>query len=178
MPRGQTSILVAQKHKIFADEYILTSDLVKSYKKAYNNSSDNGSRVRGYKLLQNEKIASYIATEQERLRFEREKTMLEAQKNAANINILKREEALTMLTEVARKQHKVIMDKYKDEERVNYGELMAFNATIERVAKFEGWDKAAKVALTDEEGKSVPFTLNIIKNYADNIQNNVGVIEK
>ena len=55
--------------------------------------------------------------------------------------ILQREKALEMVSNVAKIQYNKIVAK---DSKANSSDVMAFNGTIERLAKFDGWDEAIK----------------------------------
>ena len=49
------------KHKVFADEYIITTDPIGSYQKAYPKAKAETSRVESYIILQIPTVVQYIA---------------------------------------------------------------------------------------------------------------------
>lgn len=138
-----------KKHQIFADEYILTSDAVKSYQKAYPKAKDETARVNSYTLLQITTIAEYVKDKQDKIRNERENSQIDAIKSESKANILQREKALEMVSNVAKIQYNKIVSK---DSKANSSDVMAFNGTIERLAKFDGWDEAIKNNLTINKG--------------------------
>ena len=56
------------KHKVFADEYIITTDFISSYQKAYPKAKVESARVESYKILQKPTIAEYIAEAKEKIK--------------------------------------------------------------------------------------------------------------
>ena len=80
----------------------------------------------------------------------KEDVFVEEAKKTAKSNILSRNEALQILSKIARDKTK------KENDRIN---------CIDKLAKIEGWEKPAKVAQTDSEGNDIEniieFTLNI-----------------
>jgi phage terminase small subunit len=91
-----------KKHQIFADEYVLTSDAIKAYQKAYPKAQPESARVKSYNLLQDVTIATYIKQKQDKIRIERENSQIEAVKQQDSINILQREKALEMTSNIAK----------------------------------------------------------------------------
>jgi phage terminase small subunit len=142
-------MITNNKHQIFADEYILTNDAIKSYQKSYPKAKSESARVESYKLLQNTTISAYIKDKQDKIRLERENSHVEAIKNESKANILQREKALEMVSNVAKIQYNKIVAK---DSKANSSDVMAFNGTIERLAKFDGWDEAIKNNLTINKG--------------------------
>ena len=134
-------MITNNKHQIFADEYILTNDAIKSYQKAYPKAKDETARVNSYTLLQITTIAEYVKDKQDKIRNERENSHIETIKNESKANILQREKALEMVSNVAKIQYNKIVAK---DSKANSSDVMAFNGTIERLAKFDGWDEAIK----------------------------------
>ena len=134
-------MITNNKHQIFADEYILTNDAVKSYQKAYPKAQHESARVKSYNLLQDVTIAQYIKDKQDRIRKERENSQIKALKTETSANILKREKALEMISNVAKIQYNKIV---KPDSKANSSDIVAFTGTLERLAKFDGWDEAIK----------------------------------
>jgi hypothetical protein len=133
-----------KKHQIFADEYILTSDAIKAYQKAYPKAQTESARVESYRILQDPTIATYIKEKQDKIRLERENSQIEAVKSEASTNILQREKALEMASNIA----KLIYNQIAQSKDKKPADIMAFNATIESLRKMDGWDKATKTDLT------------------------------
>jgi len=137
-----------KKHQIFADEYILSNDTISSYQKAYPKAKAESARVESYKILQNPTIAKYIKEKQDKIRIERENSVINAIKNESNANILQREKAIEMVSNVAKLMYNQLV-KSGDKKP---SDVMAFNSTIERLAKMDGWDKATKQDVTITKG--------------------------
>ncbi len=63
---------MTEKQKIFADEYIISLNATRAYKKAYPNvKKDDAASVNGSKLLRNTKVKAYIDEQLEKLQSER-----------------------------------------------------------------------------------------------------------
>lgn len=86
------------KHKVFADEYIITTDPIGSYQKAYPKASSESARVKSYSLLQNVTIAEYIAESKDKIKNARENSLIETLKKQDSSNILTREKYIASLT--------------------------------------------------------------------------------
>jgi phage terminase small subunit len=142
-----------KKHQIFADEYILTSDVIASYQKAYPKAQHESARVKSYNLLQDVTIATYIKQKQDKIRLERENSQIEAVKQEASSNILQREKALEMMSNVA----KLMYNQLAKNVDKKPADVMAFNATIESLRKMDGWDKATKQDVTLMRGADELF---------------------
>jgi phage terminase small subunit len=142
-------MITNNKHQIFADEYILTNDAIKSYQKAYPKAQPESARVKSYNLLQDVTISTYIKDKQDKIRLERENSHIEAIKNESKANILQREKALEMVSNVVKIQYNKIVAK---DSKANSSDKMAFYAGIERLSKMDGWDEAIKNNLTILKG--------------------------
>jgi len=140
-----------KKHQIFADEYVLTSDAIKAYQKAYPKAKSESARVESYKILQNPTIAKYIKEKQDKIRLERENSVIDAIKKESNINILQREKAIEMVSNVA----KLMYNQLAKNGDKKPADVMAFNSTVERLAKMDGWDKPTKQEQTIIEKRIV-----------------------
>ena len=142
-----------KKHQIFADEYVLTSDAIKAYQKAYPKAQPESARVKSYNLLQDVTIATYIKQKQDKIRIERENSQIEAVKQQDSINILQREKALEMTSNVA----KLMYNQLAKNVDKKPADVMAFNATIESLRKMDGWDKPTKQDVTLMRGADELF---------------------
>jgi phage terminase small subunit len=142
-----------KKHQIFADEYVLTSDAIASYQKAYPKAQPESARVKSYNLLQDVTIATYIKQKQDKIRLERENSQIEAVKQQDSINILQREKALEMMSNVA----KLMYNQLAKNVDKKPADVMAFNATIESLRKMDGWDKPTKQDVTLMRGADELF---------------------
>lgn len=141
-------MITNKKHIIFADEYILTNDAISSYQKAYPKAKSESARVESYKILQNPTVSQYVKDKQDKLRTERENSQIDAIKKESNTNILQREKAIEMVSNVA----KLMYNQLVKSEDKKPSDIMAFNSTIERLAKMDGWDKANKQDITILKG--------------------------
>ena len=141
-------MITNKKHLIFADEYILSNDAILSYQKAYPKAKSESARVESYKSLQNPTIAKYIKDKQDKIRLERENSAIDAIKKESNTNILQREKAIEMVSNVAKLMYNQLV---KSEEK-KPADIMAFNSTVERLAKMDGWDKSTKQDITILKG--------------------------
>jgi hypothetical protein len=137
-------MITNKKHQIFADAYIESSDAIVSYQKAYPKAQTESARVESYRILQDPTIATYIKEKQDKIRLERENSQIEAVKSEASTNILQREKALEMASNIA----KLIYNQIAQSKDKKPADIMAFNATIESLRKMDGWDKATKTDLT------------------------------
>jgi len=142
-----------KKHQIFADEYVLTSDAIKAYQKAYPKAQPESARVKSYNLLQDDTIATYIKQKQDKIRLERENSQIEAVKQEASSNILQREKALEMTSNIA----KLMYNQLAKNVDKKPADVMAFNATIESLRKMDGWDKPTKQDVTLMRGADELF---------------------
>lgn len=141
-------MITNKKHLIFADEYILSNDAILSYQKAYPKAKSESARVESYKILQNPTIAKYIKDKQDKIRLERENSAIDAIKKESNTNILQREKAIEMVSNVAKLMYNQLV---KSEEK-KPADIMAFNSTVERLSKMDGWDKSTKQDITILKG--------------------------
>jgi phage terminase small subunit len=142
-------MITNNKHQIFADEYTLTNDAIKSYQKAYPKAQPESARVKSYNLLQDVTISTYIKDKQDKIRLERENSHIDAIKNESKANILQREKALEMVSNVVKIQYNKIVAK---DSKANSSDKMAFYAGVERLSKMDGWDEAIKNNLTINKG--------------------------
>ena len=134
-------MITNNKHQIFADDYLLTNNPVLSYQKIYPKASLHSAQTKSGVLLKKVEISAYIKEKQDKIRIERENSHIDTIKNESKANILQREKALEMVSNVAKIQYNKIVAK---DSKANSSDVMAFNGTIERLAKFDGWDEAIK----------------------------------
>jgi len=99
-------------------------------------------------MLQNPTIKKYIQDYKEKLRIERDNSVIDAIKKESNTNILQREKAIEMVSNVAKLMYNQLV---KSEEK-KPADIMAFNSTVERLAKMDGWDKSTKQDITILKG--------------------------
>lgn len=163
-------MITNKKHKIFADEYILSNgDAIASYQKAYPKAKAESARVESYKLLQNPTISKFIKEKQDKIRIERENSLINAVKKEVNTNILQREKALEMVSNVAKIKYNEIAELNKVKKSVPTSYIIAFNSTVERLAKMDGWDKPTKIAETNSNGEDINY-LEIFEKIADKLK--------
>lgn len=145
--------IINTRHRKFYDEYLQTSqggkDVIECYRKIYPNASENSARVKGSYLLNLVEGKAYIQEHNEKIRIERQNKHIEAVKKESNVNVLKREKAIEMVSNVAKIQYMKIADK---ESGHSSSDVMAFNGTIERLAKLDGWDDATKLEIKGNFG--------------------------
>jgi len=128
-----------KKHQIFADEYILSSDSIASYQKAYPKAQPESARVESYRLLQNTTIENYIKEGQDKIRLARQNNVTEELKNKDSSQILKREEVLKMTSNVVKLTYNSFL-KSKDKQDAD-----AFNKSVAVYSKLEGLDAPTKI---------------------------------
>jgi len=131
-----------KKHQIFADEYILTSDAIASYQKAYPNASNESARVRGHKLLQKVTLGAYVKGKQLEIQSARQNSLIETVKAKDSTNILTREKVVEMASNVVKITYNNFV-KTKDKQDAD-----SFNKSVAVYAKLEGLDSATKVEHT------------------------------
>ena len=141
-----------KKHLLFADEFKLTNglteDAIRCYQIAYPNTQKESARVKSSKLLQEVTIKKYIQGYKENIRLERENSAKNELKAKDSTNILQREKAIEMVSNVAKLMYNQLV---KSEEK-KPADIMAFNSTVERLAKMDGWDKSTKQDITILKG--------------------------
>lgn len=131
-------MITNKKHQIFADEYILTSDAILSYQKAYPKAQEQSARVKSYSLLQNVTIADYIQEAKERIRLARENNLTDELKSKDSSGILKREQIIEMTSKVVKMTYDSFV-KSKDKQDAD-----SFNKSVAVYSKLEGLDKPSK----------------------------------
>jgi hypothetical protein len=127
------------KHRVFADEYIITNDPIVSYQKAYPKASSESARVNGYKLLQNTTIAEYIAEAKEKIQNAREKNLIETLKSKDSANILNREKFVEMTSNVV----KLTYNNYISTKDGNAADSYLKAASL--LSKIEGFESPKKI---------------------------------
>lgn len=145
-------MITNKKHLLFADEFKLTNglteDAIRCYQIAYPKSKTESARVESSKILQNPTIKKYIQEYKENIRLERENSAKNELKAKDSTNILQREKAIEMVSNVAKLMYNQLV---KSEEK-KPADIMAFNSTVERLAKMDGWDKSTKQDITILKG--------------------------
>lgn len=138
-------MITNKKHQIFADEYILSNDAIKSYQKAYPKAKSESARVESYRILQNTTIAEYIKTKQLEIQKARQNNVIEQLKSKDNTDILQREEVVEMASKVV----KITYDNFTKSKDIKDAD--AFNKSLSVYAKLEGLDRATKIEQTIED---------------------------
>jgi phage terminase small subunit len=138
---------LSPKHKIFADEYILNSDAIVSYQKAYPKAKAESARVESYKILQNPTIAKYIQEGKDKIKNARENNLIETLKAKDNSNILTREKIVEMQSNVVKITYNQFI-KSKDKQDAD-----AFNKSVVVFNKLEGLDAPTKTKTEIEISK-------------------------
>ena len=133
-----------QKHKVFADEYIISNDAIASYQKAYPKAQKESARVKSYDLLQNVTIANYIKTKQLEIQNARQNNVLNELKSKDSSNILQREKVVEMLSNVVKLTYNKFV-KSKDKTDAD-----SFVKAVESLNKLEGFHKAIKTEVKHE----------------------------
>ena len=130
------------KHKVFADEYIITTDPISSYQKAYPKAKTESARVESYKILQNPTIADYIKTKQLEIQNARQNNLINELKAKDSSNILSREKIVEMTSNVVKITYNTYV-KSKDK-----ADADAFNKSVAVYNKLEGLDASTKIEQT------------------------------
>lgn len=133
-----------QKHKVFADEYIISNDAIASYQKAYPKAQKESARVESYKILQNPTIANYIKTKQLEIQNARQNNLVNELKSKDSSNILQREKVVEMLSNVVKLTYNKFV-KSKDKTDAD-----SFVKAVESLNKLEGFHKASKTEVKHE----------------------------
>jgi phage terminase small subunit len=95
-------MITNKKHQIFADEYILSSDAIFSYQKAYPKAQAESARVKSYTLLQDVTVSTYIKAKQLEIQNARQNNLIEQLKRKDSSSILTREKIVEMLSNVVK----------------------------------------------------------------------------
>ena len=127
------------KHKVFADEYIITTDPISSYQKVYPKASSEAARVNSYKLLQNTTIVEYIAEAKEKIKNARENNLIETLKAKDSSNILTREKFVEMASNVAKLTYNKFIQTKEGEDAETFSRVAAL------LAKIEGFESPKKI---------------------------------
>jgi len=131
-----------KKHQIFADEYVLTSDAIVSYQKAYPKAKTESARVESYRILQDPTIENYIKQKQLEIQNARQNNVIEQLKAKDSSNILTREKIVEMTSNVVKITYNTYL-KSKDK-----GDADAFNKSVAVFNKLEGLDASTKIEQT------------------------------
>lgn len=135
-------MIANKKHQIFADEYVLTSDAIVSYQKAYPNAKTESARVESYRILQDPTISDYIKQKQLEIQNARQNNVIEQLKAKDSSNILTREKIVEMTSNVVKITYNTYL-KSKDK-----GDADAFNKSVAVFNKLEGLDASTKIEQT------------------------------
>ena len=127
------------KHKVFADEYIITTDPISSYQKAYPKASSESARVKSYSLLQNVTVSEYIAEAKEKIKNARENNLIETLKKKDTTNILTREKFVEMTSNVAILTYNKFIQTKEGEDAETFSRVAAL------LAKIEGFESPKKI---------------------------------
>ena len=139
------------KHKVFADEYIITTDPISSYQKAYPKAKAESARVESYKILQNPTIAQYIAEAKEKIKNARENSLIETLKAKDSSNILTREKFIEMTSNVAKLTYNKFIQTKDGSDAETFAKVSAL------LAKIEGFEAPKKI-----EQKTTVEGINLI----------------
>lgn len=131
-----------KKHQIFADEYVLTSDAIVSYQKAYPKAKAESARVESYRILQDPTVENYIKQKQLEIQNARQNNVIEQLKAKDSSNILTREKIVEMTSNVVKITYNTYV-KSKDK-----GDADAFNKSVAVFNKLEGLDASTKIEQT------------------------------
>ena len=131
-----------KKHQIFADEYVLTSDAIVSYQKAYPKAKNESARVESYRILQDPTIENYIKQKQLEIQTARQNNVIEQLKAKDSSNILTREKIVEMTSNVVKITYNTYV-KSKDK-----ADADAFNKSVAVFNKLEGLDASTKIEQT------------------------------
>ena len=135
-------MIANKKHQIFADEYILTSDAIASYQKAYPKAKTESARVESYRILQDPTISDYIKQKQLEIQNARQNNVIEQLKAKDSSTILTREKIVEMTSNVVKITYNTYL-KSKDK-----GDADAFNKSVAVFNKLEGLDASTKIEQT------------------------------
>ena len=130
---------IKQKHKVFADEYIITTDPISSYQKAYPKASSETSRVESYRILQIPTVSEYIAEAKEKIKNARENNLIETLKSQDSSNILTREKFVEMTSNVAKLTYNKFIQTREGEDAETFSRVAAL------LAKIEGFESPKKI---------------------------------
>ena len=135
-------MITNKKHQIFADEYILSSDAIASYQKAYPKAKAESARVESYRILQDPTVENYIKQKQSEIQMARQNNVINELKAKDSSNILTREKIVEMTSNVVKITYNTYV-KSKDK-----GDADAFNKSVAVYNKLEGLDASTKIEQT------------------------------
>ncbi len=135
-------MITNNKHKNFADDYLLTNNSVLSYQKIYPNASLHSAQTKSGVLLKKVEIKEYIKQKQLEIQNARQNNVIEQLKAKDSSNILTREKIVEMTSNVVKITYNTYL-KSKDK-----GDADAFNKSVAVFNKLEGLDASTKIEQT------------------------------
>ena len=135
-------MITNNKHKNFADDYLLTNNSVLSYQKIYPNASLHSAQTKSGVLLKKVEIKEYIKQKQSEIQTARQNNVIEQLKAKDSSNILTREKIVEMTSNVVKITYNTYV-KSKDK-----GDADAFNKSVAVYNKLEGLDASTKIEQT------------------------------
>ena len=135
-------MITNNKHKNFADDYLLTNNSVLSYQKIYPNASLHSAQTKSGVLLKKVEIKEYIKQKQSEIQMARQNNVIEQLKAKDSSNILTREKIVEMTSNVVKITYNTYV-KSKDK-----ADADAFNKSVAVFNKLEGLDASTKIEQT------------------------------
>ena len=135
-------MITNNKHKNFADDYLLTNNSVISYQKIYPNASLHSAQTKSGVLLKKVEIKEYIKQKQLEIQNARQNNVIEQLKAKDSSNILTREKIVEMTSNVVKITYNTYV-KSKDK-----ADADAFNKSVAVYNKLEGLDASTKIEQT------------------------------
>ena len=135
-------MITNNKHKNFADDYLLTNNSVLSYQKIYPNASLHSAQTKSGVLLKKVEIKEYIKQKQLEIQSARQNNVIEQLKAKDSTNILTREKIVEMTSNVVKITYNTYV-KSKDK-----ADADAFNKSVAVFNKLEGLDASTKIEQT------------------------------
>ena len=135
-------MITNNKHKNFADDYLLTNNSVLSYQKIYPNASLHSAQTKSGVLVKKVEIKEYIKQKQLEIQNARQNNVIEQLKAKDSSNILTREKIVEMTSNVVKITYNTYL-KSKDK-----GDADAFNKSVAVYNKLEGLDASTKIEQT------------------------------
>ena len=135
-------MITNNKHKNFADDYLLTNNSVLSYQKIYPNASLHSAQTKSGVLLKKVEIKEYIKQKQLEIQNARQNNLINELKAKDSSNILTREKIVEMTSNVVKITYNTYV-KSKDK-----ADADAFNKSVAVYNKLEGLDASTKIEQT------------------------------
>ena len=135
-------MITNNKHKNFADDYLLTNNSVLSYQKIYPNASLHSAQTKSGVLLKKVEIKEYIKQKQLEIQNARQNNVINELKAKDSSNILSREKIVEMTSNVVKITYNTYV-KSKDK-----ADADAFNKSVAVYNKLEGLDASTKIEQT------------------------------